>query len=171
MFVYSLPLLLFQIALLTPGELAIFVLVVVGFLWVSSPLPAIENISSATKIGARQQLALAWLGRKPLWVVFWPFFLGLNGLLWYVDSLAMRGEFTVSSWDAVHFVLFTPILFWTVCVWRNSTNCLLRIWAVLARLFALAVYIEYGVKLFLRIEYPREFFDCQDAILNYFVCF
>jgi len=85
--------------------------------------------------------------------------------------LARKGEFTVSSWDAMHLILFTPIIFWTIAVWRNALNTSIRSWAVLARFMTLAVFFEYGLKLVIRIDYPRIFFQCQEAVLDYSACF
>jgi hypothetical protein len=113
----------------------------------------------------------AWNGLVKLWLVFWPFFILLNSALFTVDNLARKGAFTVSSWDAIYFILFTPVLFWTIAVWRNAMNTSTRYWAVLARLMTLAVFFEYALKLVIRLDYPRIFFQCQEAMLDYSACF
>ncbi len=171
MFAYSLPLFFTDINVLKPLEFLLIVLTLYIFLWVSSPLPVDSPLDASHQFTSRRYLIEAWLGLRSLWSVFWPFFLLLNLLLYYVDSLAKRGQFTVSSWDDVHFILFTPIVFWTICVWRNSANSRSRIWSALARLMTLAVYFEYALKLLIRNDYPRIFFNCQDLLLDYAVCF
>ena len=171
MFIYSLPIFFTDIAVLNSIEFLLIVLTLCVFLWVSSPIPAFSPAETSRQFGMRQYLIEAWLGLRPLWTVFWPFFLLLNLVLYYVDNLAKSSEFTVSSWDDVYFILFTPIMFWTICVWRNSGNCKARIWAGMARLMTLAVYFEYGLKLVIRIDYPRIFFNCQDLLLDYGTCF
>ncbi|WP_305906493.1 hypothetical protein Q9L42_000955 [Methylomarinum sp. Ch1-1] len=171
MFVYSLPLFFYRIEALTPLEFLLLALMIGGLLWVSAPEPTAGIAVTEDKGGFRHYLLQAWLGRMALWRMFWPFFLVLNLLLYVVDTLAISGEFTVSSWDDVYFVLFTPVVFWTLCVWRNSANCRFRIWAALARLMTLAVYFEYGLKLLIRMDYPRIFFNCHEFLFDYAVCF
>jgi len=118
-----------------------------------------------------QYLYDAWLGQIKLWLVFWPFFIILNLSLYFIDTLARAGGFTVSSWDVMHLILCTPIVFWTITVWRNALNTSMRSWAILARFMTLAVFFEYGLKLVIRIDYPRIFFQCQEAVLDYSACF
>jgi hypothetical protein len=113
----------------------------------------------------------AWTGQLKLWVVFWPFFIVLNLSLYGVDYLAKQGRFTVSSWDEIHFILTTPIIIWTISVWRNSTNSGSRFWAAAARFMTIAVFFEYVLKLMIRRDYPRIFFACEDIILDYAACF
>ncbi|SHE20222.1 hypothetical protein BPUTEOMOX_1028 [methanotrophic endosymbiont of Bathymodiolus puteoserpentis (Logatchev)] len=83
----------------------------------------------------------------------------------------MQGNFTVSSWDEVHFILLTPAIFWTLCVWRNSFNTKSRFSAAGARFMTFAVFFEYALKLVIRDDYPRIFFACQDIMLDYASCF
>jgi len=35
----------------------------------------------------------------------------------------------------------------------------------------LAVFFEYGLKLIIRQDYPRVFFECQEIALDYASCF
>ncbi len=170
MFINSLPIFFYDMAVLQPWEFALIVLTVAGFCWLTAP--EFERIEEdELQAAGRGYLQMAWLGRLYLWQVFWPFFLFLNAALYGVDNLAKQGVFTVSSWDEVHFILFTPIMFWTLCVWRNSINCSDRLWAALARLLVLLVYFEYGLKLIIRIDYPRIFFNCNELLLDYAACF
>ncbi|WP_031435198.1 hypothetical protein [Methylomarinum vadi] len=171
MFVYSLPIFFHEMRVVEPWELLLATLMLAGFFWISSPEPAAEHVYFEGYAGLRHYLLRAWLGKATLWQVFWPFFLLLNGILYAVDTVAKRGEFTVSSWDEVHFILLTPVLFWTLCVWRNSANCRSRFWSALARLTVLAVYFEYVLKLIIRLDYPRLFFNCHEFLLDYGVCF
>ncbi len=173
MFIYSLPIFFNDMGLLQPWELAFIVLTITCFCWLTAP--EIESYEKYEKDELQAvglgYLQMAWLGRLFLWQVFWPFFLFLNAALYGIDNLAKQGHFTVSSWDDVYFMLFTPIIFWTLCVWRNSINCSNRIWAGLARLLVLSVYFEYGLKLIIRIDFPRIFFDCNELLLDYAACF
>lgn len=172
MLIYSLPVFFTQIGVLSPMEFALLVMMIAGMLWVSSPQPQGAGLrSSEDGVEMRQWLMRAWLGQQNLLPVFWPFFLLLNLILFLADSLAKSGDFTVSSWDDVHFVMLTPVLIWTVCVWRNSAHCSSRLWSALARLMTLAAFFEYGLKILIRSDYPRVFFNCQEILLDYGVCF
>lgn len=113
----------------------------------------------------------SWLGGVALHWAFWPFFLFLNVSLLLTDQLAKTNVITVSSWDEIHFGLLLPIFWWTVSIWRCSRNIGTRIWAALARLITLTIFIEYGLKILIRIDYPRVFFNCEELLLDYGSCF
>ncbi len=156
----------------TPVELLIITLVLLAVLFIAAPhLLMEEELQKPDKASFYNYLLYAWAGHSKLWAIFWPFFILLNLSLYGVDNLAKSGEFTVSSWDEVHFMLVVPVIFWTISVWRNSPNTRFRLLAALARLMTLAVFFEYALKLFIRIDYPRIFFSCQEAILDYGSCF
>lgn len=174
MFIYSFPVLLSHIQLGTPIEFLSIILLLTVVLYISSPYdPSADNIESGKlwSLSFYQYLLFAWLGQLKLWLVFWPFFILLNICLFLTDWLATHGKFTVSSWDEVHFILATPVIFWTIIVWRNSINTRLRFNATMARLMTLAVFFEFGLKLLIRKDYPRIFFACQDILLDYASCF
>lgn len=116
-------------------------------------------------------LLMAWSGNVALKWAFWPFFLILNISFYAADSLAKTGILTVSSWDDVHIMLLLPTVWWTTSLWRCSSNTPLRLWAAGARLLSLAVFFEYGLKLAIRIHYPRIFFGCEELLLDYGNCF
>lgn len=116
-------------------------------------------------------LLASWLGGISLHWVFWPFFLFLNASLLTTDLLAKAGKITVSSWDEIHFVLLLTIMWWTTSIWRCSSNTDARIWSGLARMATILVFIEYALKLLIRIDYPRIFFNCEDIFLDYGSCF
>lgn len=174
MFIYSLPILFAHIQFGTPTEYAMTILFVLALLFIVTPTnPFFEDITwgAVSDLTLYQYLFDAWNGHIKLWLVFWPFFILLNIVLFAIDNFSKAGVFTVSSWDAMHFILFTPVILWTINVWRNSLNTASRYWAVLARLMTLAVFFEYGLKLVIRQDYARLFFECQDAILDYVACF
>jgi len=174
MFVYSIPILLFHMQFGAISEYIFTILFFLGLLTIATPF---NSFFKDTQWGLVSELTMyrylfdSWVGQIKLWLVFWPFFILLNAILFTVDNLAREGEFTVSSWDAMHLILFTPILFWTIAVWRNALNTSLRSWAILARFMTLAVFFEYGLKLVIRMDYPRIFFQCQEAVLDYSACF
>jgi hypothetical protein len=167
MFIYSLPLFFTQIGLASPLELLIIFLALFVVLYISLPLGA-DNLQ---KQSLDNYLFAAWSGSVALKWVFWPFFLILNASLYAADSLAKSGMLTVSSWDDVHLMLLLPIVWWTAAIWRCSANTELRFGAACARLLTLAVFLEYGLKLMIRIDYPRIFFGCEELLLDYGSCF
>lgn len=174
MFIHSLPIFFAYIQLGTPLDLLLIALLVYIVVYLTMPIiePVKEQECIALKgLSFYRYLLYSWLGSLKLWVVFWPFFILLNVSLYFTDRLAMQGNFTVSSWDEVHFILLTPATFWTLCVWRNSFNTKSRFSAAGARFMTFAVFFEYALKLVIRDDYPRIFFACQDIMLDYASCF
>jgi hypothetical protein len=167
MFIYSLPLFFTHIGLASPLDLLIIFMALFIVLFVSSPLCG-EN---SQKQSSDNYLFVAWNGRVPLKWVFWPFFLILNACLYIADTLTKAGIFTVSSWDDVHLMLLLPIVWWTTAIWRCSANTQLSVWSACARLLTFGVFFEYGLKLLIRIDYPRIFFECDELLLDYGSCF
>jgi hypothetical protein len=166
MFYFSLPILFNDIQLVSPLECVLIVLGVLVLLYVSAPQPEQQVQQPSDSF-----LLSAWLGGMPLYWVFWPYFLFLNVSLLAADMLAKTGKITVSSWDEIHFALFLTIIWWTISVWRCSAHTAHKPWAALARLATIAVFVEYGLKLLIRIDYPRIFFNCEDILLDYGSCF
>lgn len=168
MFIYSLPLFFTEIGLASPLELLIIFTALFVVLTISSPFSG-EKL--AFKVTANNYLFAAWCGNVALSWVFWPFFLILNAGLHLADTLAKTGSLTVSSWDDVHLMLLLPIVWWTTAIWRCSAHTQLRAWAGAARLVTVAVFFDYGLKLLIRIDYPRVFFNCEELLLDYGSCF
>jgi len=174
MFIYSLPILFAYMQFGTLVEYLITIIFLLLLLYIATPYSLFfkeAEWGAVSELSFYQYLFDSWNGQIKLWLVFWPFFILLNIVLFVVDDLAKAGEFTVSSWDAAHFMLFTPIIFWVISVWRNSLNTCSRYWAVLARFMTLAVFFEYGLKWVIRQDYPRVFFECQEIALDYAACF
>lgn len=167
MFIYSLPLFFNHINSASPLDLLIIFIVLFATLFISS-LFLDENSQLSS---SNTYLLSAWNGHVKLSRVFWPFFLILNICLYAADTLVKSAIFTVSSWDDVHLMLLLPIVWWAVAVWRCSPNTKLCIWAACARLLTISVFFEYGLKLFIRIDYPRIFFGCDELLLDYGSCF
>lgn len=167
MFIYSLPLFFAHIGLASPLDLLIIFMALFIVLFISSLLGG-EN---PQKQSSDNHLFAAWNGNASLKWAFWPFFLILNACLYTADTLAKTGIFTVSSWDEVHLMLLLPIVWWTTAVWRCSPNTSLSVWAACARLLTVSVFFEYGLKLLIRIDYPRIFFGCDELLLDYGSCF
>ena len=167
MYIYSLPLFFTAIGWASPAELLLIFMALFFVLFISAPLCG----ESLQQKSLDHYLFAAWVGKVALRWVFWPFFLILNASLYAADTLAKTGMLTVSSWDDVHLMLLLPVIWWTTAVWRCSANTDLGIWAAGARLLTLAVFFEYGLKLLIRIDYPRIFFNCEELLLDYGSCF
>ncbi len=171
MFFYSLPFFFSYTDFGSPLELFAIVAVLFVVLLLSAPLPDESFEHRPIHYPLYYYLVYAWIGQLSLWRVFWPFFLLLNLVLLTADYQGKAGEISVSSWDNLHFVFFLPSIFWTMAVWRSSANTSKKIWAAYARLASIAVFFEYGLKLFIRSEYANVFFECQDKMLDYISCF
>jgi hypothetical protein len=167
MFFYSLSILFNDIQLVSPIECLIMSVAILTVLHFSAPTP-VQNWRQQPYDGF---LLTSWLGGMSLHWVFWPYFVFLNASLLTVDMLAKSGKLTVSSWDEIHFALLLSVVWWTISIWRCSGNSKARIWAALARFSTLAVFIEYGLKMLIRIDYPRIFFNCEEILLDYGNCF
>ena len=121
MFIHSLPIFFAYIQLGTPLDLLLIALLVYIVVYLTMPIiePVKEQECIALKgLSFYRYLLYSWLGSLKLWVVFWPFFILLNVSLYFTDRLAMQGNFTVSSWDEVHFILLTPAIFWTPTLFK-----------------------------------------------------
>jgi len=174
MFVYSLPLLFTELAIIQPAELLFILLGIYGILFISVPLPLPVSEWQQQRLGKYafyQYLLTSWSGLMPVWQCFWPFFLLLNLSLFTADTLAKSTLLSVSSWDDVHMMLFFPLIWWGVAVWRCSALTQYRAWAAFARLLTLCAVFEFLLKAYIRWAYPRVFFNCQELLLDYSSCF
>jgi hypothetical protein len=167
MFFYSLPILFKDIQLVSQSEFFLMLVVAFIVLYFAGPIP--------DKNWQQQPfdsfLQTSWFGGVSLHWVFWPYFIFLNASLFMADLLAKAGKITVSSWDEIHFALLLTVIWWTMSIWRCSSNTDARIWPALARLATILVYVEYALKLLIRIDYPRIFFNCEEILLDYGSCF
>lgn len=174
MYIYSFPLFFRHIQLGTEQECMIIMIFLLILLTIITPFNSFYKEiewGAISDLTFYQYLHDMWNGQIKLWLVFWPFFIIANISLYATDTLARSGNFSVSSWDEIHLMLLMPTIFWTISTWRNSLNTSSRYWAIIARFFTLSVIFEYGLKLVIRIDYPRIFFQCEGAVLDYASCF
>jgi hypothetical protein len=167
MFFYSLPIFFNDIKLVSPIEFLLMMAAMFIVFYVSVPKPEQGWQPQAYD----NYLLAAWLGGISLFWVFWPYFLFINASLFGADLLAKSGKITVSTWDEIHFILLLTIIWWAISVWHCSINTNARVWSALARLTIVAVLIEYAIKMIIRVDYPRIFFDCEEILLDYGSCF
>lgn len=174
MFVYSLPILFTYMQFGTGQEYMITIIFLLLLLYIATPSNSFYTEIQWGKVSDLtfySYLFDSWNGLVKLWLVFWPFYIILNLSLYFIDTLARSGGFTVSSWDESHFILLMPTVIWGVAVWRNSLNTRSRYYAIAARFMTFLVFFEYVLKLVIRSDYPRIFFQCQDISLDYAACF
>lgn len=171
MFFYSLPLFFTYTDFGTPLELFAIVVILFAALLLSAPFPSDSLEDKPFNYPLIYYFIYAWTAQLSLWRVFWPFFLSINIGFYIADYAAKAGELTVSSWDNLYFMFFFPSIWWLIAVWRSSENTTAKLWSATARLMTLAVFFEYGLKLFIRSEYPQIFFECQDKLMDYLICF
>ena len=171
MFIDTLPIIFQYSHLIGPFEARVFG-GLFGVLFISAPFP-VRTVSTGhcSWSGIYQYAYKSWFGELSMGFLFWPFFLILNGVLYGADSMAQAGTISVSSWGNIHMMLAGPVIWWTVAVWRGSARTGSRWWSACARLGVLCAYIEYALRLYIRNEFPRIFFNCEELLLDYFSCF
>lgn len=167
MFINTLPLIISDGRLFGSFELLIVVVCLYAVLYISAPLPDRE-ISFASTEGFYSYLYSGWLGESRLWRVFWPFFAVLNAGLYAADYWVWNGFVSVSSWWNIHIMLLAPMLWWSVSIWRSAGS---RPWLALSRLAVFGGFFEFAMRLYIYLKLPRQFFNCEELMLDYFSCF
>lgn len=174
MFVYTLSFLFVHSSLLSPVEFLIIIIILYAFLYFTAPYPNKTITAPPTATGKPSfilHIQAAFNGEMALWLVFWPYFLITNIILIIADSMAVTSSISVSSWDDILLMAVSSSLIWTIAIWRCSWQTNSRIWAALARLLTLCAFFDYCMRILIRVDYPRAFFNCEEAILNYSSCF
>jgi hypothetical protein len=123
-----------------------------------------------TQQGGYQVLLAAWLGQLPLWQTFWPFFLLMNGALYYSDYRIATVSYTIASWKTVLMMLLLPIIGWLVAVWRSSMYTRYKISSAVARTVTLYVLLELSLRVLISSQFPETLFDCRLLIIEYGDC-
>ena len=171
MFVNTLPIIFLYTTLATLAELFVIVLGLFSVIYISTPDPDHHWQYQRHAFSFRDYLFQSWTGNMPLWKIFWPYFLLLNTALLLFDHLVKNGMISVSSWDTLHVILFTPSIWWGGALWRCSDKTGHRLWGACVRLMIAAVVFESLLKIGIRIKYPQIFFECQERLLDFVTCF
>lgn len=175
MFVYTLSFLFVHTSLISPIEFLVIIIILYAFLYFTAPYSDEHLTTLPTTATGKSSLLMrlqaAFYGEMALWLVFWPYFLILNLILITADSMAVMSSISVSSWDDILLMAFSSSLLWTVAIWRCSWQTTSRIWAALARLMTVCAFFDYCLRVLIRIDFPKAFFNCEDALLNYSSCF
>jgi hypothetical protein len=115
-------------------------------------------------------LQAAWLGNASLWRAFWPFFVFVNAVLYYIDYRIDNQTYTIASWITVHGMLLLPILWWIIAVWRCSSHTRYKIFGTAARTVTLCLVIEFILRFIIIVKYPNTFFDCRLLVEHFGDC-
>jgi hypothetical protein len=113
----------------------------------------------------------AWYGKIALWKVFWPYFIIVNIVLYGSDRLVRETVLSVPTWDNILLICIVTALWWAVGVWRMSAYCQYRIYSTVARVLTFTLFSDFILRIFIRIKYPRIFFDCEGMLFDYSSCF
>ena len=170
MFINTLPLVFAYTQLFDVLEASIFLTAVFCLVYVSTP-----DLTRTWRPGNKQNLYnflhSAWLGQASLWRVFWPFFLLVNAVLFYIDYRINNVTYTIASWKTVHGMLILPIVWWVMAIWRGTSNSKRKIWGALARTLAVYLILEFLLRFLLSNQYPNTLFDCRLLVIEYGDCF
>lgn len=169
MFITTLPIIFTYTQLFSRSEALLFLTSVFFLVYVYTP-----NIIKGYKQTQSQSwytfLQSAWLGHLTLWLAFWPFFILVNIVFYYIDYRIMEVTYTIASWKTVHGMLFLPIIWWITSVWRCSANTRHKIWGGAARTLTVYLLLELLLRYFISSQYPNTLFDCRLLIMEYGDC-
>ena len=169
MFLNTLPIIFTYTSLFSPVETIIFLSAIFFLVYFYTPEINSTPIDK-TGNGWYQFLYAAWLGNMTLWQAFWPFFLLVNVVLYYIDYRVMNVTYTIASWKTVHGMLILPIVWWITSVWRCSGNTRHKIWSSAARTITVYLLLEYLLRFIISTQFPNTFFDCRLLIMEYGDC-
>lgn len=169
MFIDSLPPIFAFTDLILPLEFFLFLVLIFGAVFFAAPQP------NKFWIEPKQPnlyliLEACWLGQAALWRAFWPFFILVNMVFFYIDYRTSNISFTIASWRTVHLILFLPCIWWLTSVWKCSTNTRNKIWCSCARSVTIYFMIDYFLRLLISVKYPNLFFDCELLAIEFGDC-
>ena len=171
MFINTLAAFFIFTSFISPIEAGVILIITAYTIYLLTQAQATDNLVTQRlkDINFYTYLQSAWLGRLSLLSAFLPFFIILNGALFYADYRSDSGTYTIASWLTILVILALPLFWWTVSVWRCSCHAN-RLWASVARFFTVAVYYEYILRLLIGYYYPQIWFNCQQLIIEYGDC-
>ncbi|WP_428353907.1 hypothetical protein [Methyloprofundus sp.] len=174
MFINSLAAFFAYTTFLSPIETGVILLITAYTIYALTPErvmldPSEASLAKADNQGFYMYIQSAWLGRQSLARTFFPFFVICNSTFFYADYRSENGTYTIESWLTILVILASPVLWWTVSVWRSSIHAS-RFWASMARFFTVAVYYEYILRLIIGYYYPHIWFNCQQLIIEFGDC-
>lgn len=169
MFFYTVPYLAHYSTLIPVVQLIALVVAVLLLIAISVP-SRVDRLPNRIILGWDFPYAL-WYRDVRLWQAFWPCWLALNGVVFLVDTLVKAGIASVLVWDITQLLTLVGLFWWSVAVWHASPNTRRQFWAFLARLVVVLSFLEIAHRIFIRIKFPRDFFGCDELLLNFTSCF
>ncbi|GAB6141105.1 hypothetical protein JCM14076_18340 [Methylosoma difficile] len=166
MFITTLPIIFTYTHLLSELEAGVFLLALLLLVYVYTP-EGEKNWRDMAMPSWYLFLHAAWLGHASLWRAFWPFFIFVNAVLYYIDYRIGNLTYTIASWITVHMMLLLPIVWWIISVWRCSSHTRYRILGCAARTVTVCLVIEFILRILITVRYPNTLFDCQ-LLVAYF---
>lgn len=169
MFITTLPIIFTYIHLFSMVEAAVFLCTIFSLVYLYTPSPQ-KDWQEKTGKNWYVFLKSAWFGDLTLWRAFWPFFLLVNTVLYYADYRIANVTYTIASWKTVHGMLFLPIIWWTVAVWRCTSHTRYKINGAAARTLTVYLFLELALRIFISNQFPNTMFDCRLLIMQYGDC-
>ncbi len=169
MFTKTLPIIFTYTTLFSQLEAGIFLAAL--FLLVYCYTPAVKSTwRDCSANGWYQTLYSAWLGESSLWRAFWPFFVVVNVILYYIDYRVLNETYTIASWKTVHGMLLLPIVWWIRSVWVCSQNTRFKLLSSIARTLTLYLLLEFILRFYISTQLTQTFFDCRLLTIEYVDC-
>ncbi|MEQ1528171.1 MAG: hypothetical protein ABL925_02565 [Methylococcales bacterium] len=169
MFVNTLPIIFAYTQLFNGLEMFLFLSTIFFLAYYNAP-PINPYWHGQPVSGIYYFLRSSWQGEASLWRAFWPFFIFVNVVFFYIDYRVMNVTYTIASWKTVHGMLFLPVIWWTTSVWRCSVNTQHRVWAGAARTVTIYLFLELFLRFIISTRYPNTFFDCRLLVMEFGDC-
>lgn len=169
MFVTTLPVLFAYTDLISPRELILILLAILAAIFSITPAPDPAAVCYRYKT-FYLYLHAAWLGHFSLKWVFWPFFILVNMVFFYIDYRAENITYTISSWKTVHSMIFLPIVWWVNAVWRCAPHTANKYWSSAARAVTVYLLIDLLLRGIISTQFPQLLFDCRQIMIEFGDC-
>lgn len=169
MFINTLPIIFAYTQLFSLTEAVLFLLAIFVLIYCYAP-DIDKGWQGKPSAGVYDFLQSAWLGKSTLWAAFWPFFVFVNSVLFYIDYRVLNVTYTIASWKTVHGMLLLPIIWWTTAVWLCSAHTRHKVFSSAARTVTVCLFLEYFLRFIISSYYPNTFFDCRLLIMSHGDC-
>ena len=169
MFITTFPIIFTYTHLFSFIEASIFLIALFFLVYFYTP-GVNKNWSKPADPNIYETLHSAWLGKALLWQAFWPFFILVNIILFYIDYRVLNVTYTIASWKTVHGMLLLPMVWWTNSVWRCSQHSRHKLFSVGARTLTIYLALDYALRFIISTQYPNTLFDCRLLVMEYGDC-
>ncbi len=170
MFMTTLPIIFTFTHLFSIVEAGIFLMAILFLVYFYTP-GVNKNWRKQPDISMYEALRSAWLGKALLWHAFWPFFILVNSVFFYIDYRIENDTYTIASWKTAHGMLLLPLVWWINSVWHCSQHTRHKIYSVLARTATIYLILDYILRFLISTQFPNTLFDCKLLVIQYGDCF